>query len=141
FVKEKIVYSDDDHIAFLSGYPTLEGYTVVCPRRHVTDVLELSTADYLATQAVVHRIARAISTVVDTERMYIMSLGSMQGNDHIHWHLAPLPPGVAYERQQYHALMSEFAGVLDIPDADREKLAADIARAVADDAGGQRRGR
>ncbi|MEU8171642.1 hypothetical protein AB0C14_02095 [Microbispora hainanensis] len=34
-------------------------------------------------------------------------MGSKQGNAHLHWHVAPLPPGTPYERQQYHALMTE----------------------------------
>ncbi len=41
------------------------------------------------------------------ERMYCLSLGGQQGNAHLHWHLAPLPPGAPYDRQQYYALMAE----------------------------------
>jgi diadenosine tetraphosphate (Ap4A) HIT family hydrolase len=26
-------------------------------------------------------------------------------NAHVHWHIAPLPPGIPFERQQFHALM------------------------------------
>ena len=29
------------------------------------------------------------------------------GDRHRRWHVAPLPPGVPYSRQQYHALMAE----------------------------------
>ena len=47
-----------------------------------------------------------------------MSLGSHQGNAHVHWHVAPLPPGVPYEEQQFAALMHEVNGYLDIPEAD-----------------------
>jgi diadenosine tetraphosphate (Ap4A) HIT family hydrolase len=42
----------------------------------------------------VHTVALAINHVVPTERTYVLSMGSMQGNSHIHWHVAPLPPGV-----------------------------------------------
>jgi hypothetical protein len=42
-----------------------------------------------------------------------MSLGSHQGNEHVHWHGAPLPPGVSYERQQFHAVRAEN-GILDV---------------------------
>ncbi|MDG4800345.1 hypothetical protein [Micromonospora sp. WMMD980] len=34
----------------------------------------------------------------------------------MHWHVAPLPPGVPYERQQYHALMAEHGVVPQSPD-------------------------
>ena len=45
--------------------------------------------------------------VVPTERLYLLALGSRQGNAHVHWHVAPLPPGVPYEKQQYAALMHD----------------------------------
>lgn len=57
--------------------------------------------------------------------MYCLSLGSQQGNAHLHWHVAPLPPGVPYGRQQYYALMAEN-GVLDVGDSTQEGLARAI---------------
>jgi histidine triad (HIT) family protein/ATP adenylyltransferase len=43
----------------------------------------------------------------------------------VHWHVAPLPPGVPYEQQQYHALMSEN-GVLSVDDESQAALAQTI---------------
>jgi hypothetical protein len=37
----------------------------------------------------------------------LLSLGSQQANAHVHWHIAPLPPGVPLQRQQFHQLMLE----------------------------------
>jgi histidine triad (HIT) family protein/ATP adenylyltransferase len=59
--------------------------------------------------------------------MYSLSLGSAQGNSHLHWHVVPLPPGVPYEEQQYHALMAEN-GVLDVTGEDQAALAAAVRR-------------
>jgi histidine triad (HIT) family protein/ATP adenylyltransferase len=56
---------------------------------------------------------------------YCLSLGSQQGNAHLHWHVTPLPPGVPYEQQQYYALMSEN-GVLDVDDTSQAALARAI---------------
>jgi diadenosine tetraphosphate (Ap4A) HIT family hydrolase len=113
---EELLYDDGAHVAFLSRYPTLRGYTLVVPRRHVEDVIRDFTRDeYLALQAVVHKIARAINEVVPTERTYVLSLGSMQGNSHVHWHIAPLPPGTPYPQQQYYALMAENGLVSQSP--------------------------
>jgi diadenosine tetraphosphate (Ap4A) HIT family hydrolase len=72
----------------------------------------------------IHRVAQALQQEVPTERLYILSLGSQQGNRHVHWHLAPLPSGVPYAEQQLAALNLE-KGVLDIP---AEELAALAAR-------------
>jgi len=120
------VYQDPAVIAFLARQPTLLGYCIVAPRRHVEDwVRGMGEEEYLALQRVVRRVAGAVAKVVPVERMYCLSLGSQQGNAHLHWHLAPLPPGVPYDQQQYHALMAEN-GVLDVDD----RAQADLARAI-----------
>ncbi len=59
------------------------------------------------------------------ERMYSLSLGSRRGNSHLYWHVVPLPPGVPYEQQPYHALMA-VNGVLDVSDGEQAALATAI---------------
>lgn len=128
--EHQMVFEDDDAVAFLSRYPTLRGYCIVAPKRHVEGVVQdLDLPEYLHLQEVVHRVGRAVSRAVPTERLYVLSLGSQDGNAHVHWHVAPLPPGVPYERQQFHALMAEN-GVLDVTDAEQAALAAEIRRAL-----------
>lgn len=118
-----VVYEDNDTIAFLNRHPTLFGYCLVAPKRHVEDwVRDLDETGFLALQRVVHKVARAVAAVVPVERMYCLSLGSQQGNAHLHWHIAPLPPGVPYHQQQYYALMSEN-GVLNVDDDTQAALA------------------
>jgi histidine triad (HIT) family protein/ATP adenylyltransferase len=103
---EQVVFEDDAHIAFLDRYPTLYGKVLVAPKTHIEQVVrELSREAFLELLAVVHRVARAVEQVVASERTYLLSLGSQQGNAHVHWHIAPLPPGIPFERQQFHALM------------------------------------
>lgn len=105
---EQILAEDDDSIAFLCRYPTLLGHTLVAPKRHREHVVrDFEGAEFQDLAALVHRVARAVEEVVPTERMYVLSLGSQQGNSHVHWHVAPLPPGVPYREQQFHALMAE----------------------------------
>lgn len=124
-----MIAEDDDAVIFLSKYPTLEGYALVCPRAHREDLAEeLSPGEYLALQARVHRLARALRQVFDAERIYVLSLGSQKGNRHLHWHVVPLPRGVPLEQQQYHALMAEN-GVLEIPEARMAELARRIGEA------------
>ena len=121
------MHEDDESVAFLNRYPSLYGHTLVAPKRHV----EAVTGDlesYLALQAVVHRVGEAIRAVLPTERLYVLSLGSAQGNRHVHWHLAPLPPGVPFEQQQLAALHSD--SVLDVSDDDLADLAARLREAL-----------
>jgi diadenosine tetraphosphate (Ap4A) HIT family hydrolase len=129
----RVVYRDETAIAFLNRFPTLYGYVLVAPVAHKTSVVGDFTRDeYLALQAVVHRVGTAVSAAVPTERLYLMSLGSQQGNAHVHWHVAPLPPGVPYEQQQFASLMFETTGgYLDLSDAEADELAQKIASLIA----------
>ncbi|HET9895853.1 MAG TPA: HIT family protein [Streptosporangiaceae bacterium] len=127
-----VVYQDADTIAFLAHPGTLLGHCLVAPKRHAESWLtDLTEAEFLELQRLVRRIGKAIAATVPTERMYSLSLGSQQGNAHLHWHLAPLPPGVPYEKQQFYALMAEN-GVLSLDDAERAALAAAIASQLPD---------
>lgn len=81
---------------------------------------------YLVLQRVVYRVAEAVRAETGAERVYILSLGSRQGNSHVHWHIAPLPPGVPFEQQQLAALSIE-RGILDLSHDDMAGLAARIA--------------
>jgi ATP adenylyltransferase len=122
-----IMYEDDTAIVFLNKYPTLYGYTLVAPREHREQATGDFTLDeYLALQELVYRVGEAIRQEVPTERLYILTLGSQQGNRHVHWHIAPLPPGVPYEQQQMEALNLK-KGVLKVPEEEMASLAQRIA--------------
>jgi diadenosine tetraphosphate (Ap4A) HIT family hydrolase len=125
-----VVYEDETAIAFLNRYPTLYGYVLVAPKEHREQVTgDFSRQEYLDPQDVVRRVGEAVRSLVPTERLYILSLGSQQGNRHVHWHLAPLPPGVAFENQQFAALDTNLR--LDLSDVELRDLALRIRNAVA----------
>ncbi|MBG0569348.1 HIT family protein [Actinoplanes aureus] len=120
------LYEDDDIVAFLTRHPVQLGYCLVAPKRHVESWIDdMEEAEFLRFQSVVRRVARAVAATVPTERMYSLSLGSQQGNAHVHWHLAALPPGVPYNQQQFYAVMAEN-GVLPVDDASQSALAQRI---------------
>jgi histidine triad (HIT) family protein len=124
--RHHIVAEDADTVIFLSKYPTLRGYCLVCPKAHREDLADdLSAAQYLALQGKVHRLARVLKRQFDAERIYMLSLGSQAANAHLHVHVAPLPRGVPLAEQQYHALMAEH-GVLRIADDEMAAMAQQI---------------
>ncbi len=121
--RHHVVYEDDGAIAFLNRFPTLEGYTIVAPREHREQVSgDFSADEYVALQHVVYGVAEGVRAVLEPERVYILSLGSQAANAHVHWHVAPLPPGVPFEEQQLEAISWE-QGILDLSDADMAALA------------------
>jgi ATP adenylyltransferase len=121
-----VIYQDESAIVFLNKFPVLYGYVLVAPvghKEHVTGDFTLD--EYLALQQVVYRTAEAVRKAVPTERVYILSLGSQQGNRHVHWHIAPLPHGVPFKQQQLAALGVEN-GILDLSDREMHDLAERI---------------
>lgn len=126
-----LVYEDEQAIAFLQRFQTLYGYVLVAPKEHRERVVDdFSEDEYLTLQRVIHRVGRALCRAVPTERLYVLSLGSQKGNRHVHWHLAPLPPGVPFEKQQLAALDTDLG--LDLNDAKLEELAARIRAELAE---------
>jgi len=144
------VYRDDAAIVFLNKYPTLYGYVLVAPVEHREQVTgDFSMDEYQELQQVVYSVSEALRQELPTERVYILSLGSQQGNRHVHWHIAPLPPGVPYDEQQYAALnpfvitsdmtddngkqtlTMENRGYLKIPEDNLRHLAERIGRRMA----------
>jgi ATP adenylyltransferase len=117
-----VVHRDDVGIVFLPLYPVARGHLLVAPLQHREHaVADFDADEYLDPQALVHRAGRAVTEVVAPERLYVLSLGSQQGNRHVHWHLVPLPPGVPYEGQQL-AWLDESRGRLVLDDDDRATL-------------------
>jgi ATP adenylyltransferase len=121
-----VIYQNDLFIAFLNKYPMLYGYVLVAPVEHKEQVTGDFTMDeYLTLQRGVYQVAEGVRRSVENERVYILSLGSQQGNRHVHWHIAPLPYGVPFKQQQLEALMVKN-GVMDIPESEMAELALRI---------------
>ena len=125
-----VVYEDERAIAFLNRYPVLYGYVLVAPRDHREEVTgDFNEDEYVELQRVVHRVGEAVRRAVPTERLYVLSLGSQQGNRHVHWHIAPLPPGVPFERQQFAAI--DRSDIVDVTDSEQTGLATRIRSELA----------
>lgn len=121
-----IVYEDDKTIAFLDKYPFMYGWTLVAPREHREQATgDFTVEEYLDLQRIVYKVAEAVRQEIGAERVYLLSLGSNQGYSHVHWHIAPLPPGVPYREQQLAVFRK---GVLKIPEEEKASLATRIRR-------------
>ncbi len=127
--RHHMLYEDETAVAWLNKYPNVYGYTLVAPKEHREAVTgDFGPSDYLALQKVVRRVGEAIRQIVPTERLYILSLGSQQGNRHVHWHLVPLPPGIAFEEQQLAWISRPVR--LPFSDAEMADLAERLGEAI-----------
>ncbi|MEU8543885.1 phosphotransferase [Streptomyces sp. NPDC048717] len=130
--RHEIVYLDEHHVVFLDRYPTLLGKLLVAPVQHREDVIgDFTEETSTALWQVVHRAGAALEKTVPTERIYVLSLGSKSGNSHVHIHVAALPPGVPYDRQQTAALLWESAGLLEVPTEETARIAGRLRAALA----------
>jgi diadenosine tetraphosphate (Ap4A) HIT family hydrolase len=119
-----IVYQDEEIISFLDAYPRLFGWTLVAPKKHKEGVvLDFTQEEYISIQSKIHTITKAIIELLRPERVYILSLGSNQGNSHVHWHIAPLPSGMPYNDQQDGIFKLD---ILKVPEKEQIELASEL---------------
>jgi diadenosine tetraphosphate (Ap4A) HIT family hydrolase len=132
FPNVRIVYEDDRVIAFLNQFPSQEGYTIVCPKRHAERFeTDLAPDEWTHLQAVVRDVARAVAEVTGAMRMYIASFGSPERNAHVHIHVCPCPAGTPFEEQQFVAMDPRGGqALLTLSDARLDDLARSIAQAM-----------
>ena len=132
FPNPRIVYEDDRVIAFLNQFPSQEGYTIVCPKRHAERFeTDLSTDEWAHLQGVVRDVARAVADTTGAMRMYIASLGSPERNAHVHIHVCPCPPGTPFEEQQFAAMdLRGGQALLTLSDARLDELVESITQAI-----------
>lgn len=120
-----VIWRGKEAIAFLNRYPTVFGQVLVAPAGHVEQVTgDVTLHQYLGLQRIVHALAEALRMALRPGRVYILSLGSQQAVAHVHWHIVPCPPGMAYEDQQLALLDAEARGVLSFDENEGRALAA-----------------
>ena len=122
-----MVYEYERSLVFLDKYPIHYGHILVAPRAHREQVTgDFTVEEHLALQRIVYCVAEAVREEVKPERVYIFTLGSQQGNSHVHWHIVPLPPGVPYRKQQFSALRRSEIGILKMSEDEKRSLAIRI---------------
>ena len=129
---ELVVHHDRLAVTFLSRPGVVPGHTLVAPVRHAEAVVaDFPVEEYLDLQRRVYQVAEAVQATVPAERLYLLSLGSQQGNAHVHWHVVPLPPGVPYPDQQFGLFDLGRLGVVDMTPAEHEALATALRTRLA----------
>ena len=83
-----IVAEDDQHIAFLDINPLREGHTLVVPKKEVDYVFDLDHQTLAGLFSFSKRVAKAIESVVECERIGVTVMGLEV--PHAHVHLIPI---------------------------------------------------
>lgn len=87
-----IVYEDDCVAAFLDIMPRSPGHTMVIPKHHVPNILELPEAEVTPLFSAVKKVAELLSSKLKPDGITIgINQGRASGQevDHLHVHLMP----------------------------------------------------
>jgi len=118
-VPGEIFYEDDNVVAFMDAFPTIEGHSIVIPKKH-TESLRTSQREILQVAEVLPRLAKAVVEGVGATGINILcNDGSAAGQviPHVHFHLIPrhendgfrfLPPQRKVGAEELHTLAEEF---------------------------------
>lgn len=92
-----VVAADERAVTILNRYPYNNGHLLVCPRRHVAELGELTDDEHLAVMHAISHFTELLAGVIRAEGFNIgLNLGRVAGAGmpgHLHWHVVPRWPG------------------------------------------------
>ena len=86
------IFESDNLYAFLDLNPANKGHTLIIPREHSADILDVNPAIGRELLEAIQRIARAILSVTGaTGFNVVQNNGKVSGQEifHLHWHIIP----------------------------------------------------
>ena len=86
------IYEDEDHVAFLDIFPAALGHTLVIPKKHSTDIHEITASEYGALASRAKSVADLIQEKLATDGVTIMQMNKAAGWQsvfHTHFHVIP----------------------------------------------------
>jgi len=87
-----IVYEDDLTIAFLDINPMSRGHTLIVPKRHYRDLLEVPAEELQAVMVTAQRVAKALLAGLDAAGVNLLhATGAAAGQSVFHFHLHLIP--------------------------------------------------
>jgi histidine triad (HIT) family protein len=85
----RVIWSDKDHIAFLTPFPNARGFTVLASREHLSsDILELESGSLASLTSAAQVVARLLKRALGVGRIGLIAEG--YGINHCHIKLVPL---------------------------------------------------
>ncbi len=120
-----VIYSDDYVIAILDKYPVAVGHTLVMPKKHFENLLEVDDETLSRLIIVTKRIARAIKEVVKADGINIITnIGYAAGQviRHAHIHIIP-----RFNDDSHKFMFTR----IDMSEKEKEKIAEKIRELLA----------
>ena len=91
-IPSKVVYEDDDVLAIWDISQVTKGHTLVMPKKHYANILEVDENTLQHCTSVVHKLAKQIVENTGAKGCNVLSnCGEIAGQsvDHLHFHIIP----------------------------------------------------
>jgi histidine triad (HIT) family protein len=91
-IPARVVYEDDDVLAFLDANPMAPGHTLVVPKHHYETLGDLPDDEGSAVFAALHRLTPLVEDAVDADASTVaFNNGEVAGQEipHVHGHVIP----------------------------------------------------
>jgi histidine triad (HIT) family protein len=92
------VYENEHVLAFLDIMPRSPGHTLVIPKAHARNILDITEEDYLHVARVTRIIARAAKDAFNADGITVQQFNESAGGQvvfHLHVHVMPRHDGIA----------------------------------------------
>lgn len=86
------VWEDENILAFLDIHPCAKGHTVIIPKKHFGNLLEMSLEDWEVMSGGLSNVLAKVKEVLNPDGMNLgINNGKVAGQavGHVHWHLLP----------------------------------------------------
>ena len=91
-ISSKVIYEDDDVMAFLDVNPVNEGHTLVIPKKHYANVFELDEEIAAKLAKVTVMLAKRIKERLNVDNLNILNNnGEISGQTVLHYHIHLIP--------------------------------------------------
>ena len=91
-VPARVIYEDDEFIAFLDQYPASRGHTLIIPKSHYQNIFEIPALTISGLYAKAKDISYALSQAMGTPNLNVLqNNGSLAGQTVFHYHVHLVP--------------------------------------------------
>jgi histidine triad (HIT) family protein len=91
-IPAEIVYEDKDNIAFLDIGPVNKGHTLVVPKKHSENILDISDADLKKLVSAAQKVTKAVVKAVNADGVNVSMNNKRAAGQlvfHTHFHIIP----------------------------------------------------
>lgn len=91
-IPNAIIYENDKFLAFMDKYPINHGHTLIVPKQHYGNILEMPAELVGEMYSLIPKLANAITSVIESDGFNINQNNGKSANQivpHVHVHIVP----------------------------------------------------